>query len=410
MIGEAASLELLGRAWDEVERSAAEYLREARAAVVQWTWCGPDAHVWERREPVAGDEKPMRLVDDDPGAEQRHRFARFGYGSDGAIVYAQRFTNHWEGRSGGWQHGVVWAENVWRDGVLLSFEHLRHGTEHHRVLLSTLSRHVVDDSGRTVERHSWGRDTSSRTLYQWEGDVLSSAVSESFDGALGDDTGLVWRLRLTYERDELGLVRVRWTTEFHRHLPDAVGDSGVAWVRRSPAALRAARRLVDRELPARIVAWAERVAPAEPVYGLGLMWSIDAPGLPPSLGLGTVRELRDWRQRGAPGFELRSWIWNPAEFACFDPLPAELVGDAALDDAYALLRQDWELAENEREPATTLRRCAKHLLEVDWSAALTAAGCFCVFVVADELDDTLSRQLRKTVAAQQQRLIERGAV
>jgi hypothetical protein len=50
------------------------------------------------------------------------------------------------------------------------------------------------------------------------------------------------------------------------------------------------------------------------------------------------------------------------------------------------------------------------LLEVDWSAALTPAGCFSVFVIADELDDTLSRQLRKTVAAQQQRLIERGAV
>jgi hypothetical protein len=410
MVGDAASLALLGRSWEDVEQSAVDYLREAEAAVVRWAWCGPEVHLWELREPVAGHEASLRIVAEDPGAERRHRFAHFGYGPSGAIVLARRFTDHWAGRFDGTQHGVVRSEKVWRDGVLLWFEHLRHGTEHHRVRLSTLRRNLIDDLGRAVESQSLGRETSTRTRYGWDGNVLTSAVTEHFDGALGDEVAPVRRLRLTYERDELGLVRVRWTTEFHKHIPEVMGDSGVSWFRRSPAALRAARRLVDRELPRRILAWAERVAPAGPVYGLGLMWSVDAPELPPSRGLGTVQELRDWRDRHAPGFELRARIWNPAEFACFDPTPAELVGDAALEDAYALLRQDWEVADNEREPAATLRRCARTLLHANWTPGLNAADYFCVFVIANEIDDTLSQQLRKAVPADSQRLIERGAV
>ena len=408
MTGPAATLELLGCSWEDVEVSSAEYWDRAEATVVRWAWAGPDPHQWELRDPVAGDEEPLRTVDSDPGPEQRHRFARFGYDRDGNIMVAQRFTDHWEGRFGGTQRGVVLADLIWVGDVLLWYRHERHGTDHHRVVLSSIRRHVRDAAGRPVEMHSWGRETSSRTRYEWKDDELTGAVSERFRGGLGSSDPSE-RTRLTYERDELGLLRVRWTTERHEHFPEAVGDSGISWVRPSPVALRGARIVVDRELPERIVAWAARVAPREPVYGLGMVWSYDAPALPPSLGLGTVAERDAWRALHGSGAEFRSYIWSPVEFACFDPIPDELVGDPALDDAYALLRQDWELAQNDREPATTLRRCAKKLLAIDWSDVLTTAPHFAVFVIADELDDSLSRQLRKTVPADLQRTIERGA-
>lgn len=408
VIGSAATREMLDRSWDEVEQSLAEYRAMAESTVVRWSWCGPDAHFWELREPVAGDEAPARFLATDPGSEKRARYARFGYDADGNIVLAQRFTDHWEGRFGGTQRGVVLYEFVWSGGVLLRFRHERHGTDHHRVLLESVARHVADDFGRVSDTCSWGRDASSRTRYEWEDDVLASAVVQRFDGALGDENALVKRSRRTYERDESGLLRVRWTTEFDKHFPDVVGDTGVSWFRRSPGGLLAARRTIDRELPRRILAWVRRVAPAEPVYGLGLVWSLDAPALPPSLGLGTVKELAAWRARHGSGGELRSYAWNPAEFAHFDPLPQELTGDPNLDDAYALLNHDWELGETDREPAATLRRCAKTLLATDWSSVLTTHPRFAVFVVADELDDTLTKQLRATVPADLQRAIERG--
>jgi hypothetical protein len=407
MTGSDATLELLGRSWDDVQGSFVEYWAEAEATVVRWAWCGPDPHQWELREPIAGDEEPMRTVDGDPGPEQRRRFARLGYDRTGDIVVARRFTDHWEGRFGGWQRGVVSAELIWVGDVLLWYGHERHGTEHHRVLLSSIARHVRDGAGRSVEMQRSGPETSSRTSYEWEGDELAGAVLERFRGALGGDA--CSRSRLTYERDELGLLRVRWTTELYEDVPEVVGDSGVSWFRRSPAALRMARRVVDRELPERILAWAARVAPAVPVYGLGLLWSYDAPALPPALGLGTVRERDAWCSLHGSGAELRSYLWNPAEFACFDPVPDELVDDPALQDAYALLRQDWELGANDREPAMTLRRCAKKLLATDWTDVLTPAPHFAVFVIGDELDDSLNRQLRKTVAADIQRGIEQGA-
>jgi hypothetical protein len=183
----------------------------------------------------------------------------------------------------------------------------------------------------------------------------------------------------------------------------------VAWLRRSPKALRAARKLVDAERPARIRAWVGRVAPAEPVYALGLLWSIDARTLPPGLGLGTVRELRAWRQRYQPGFELRSMVWNPAEWECFDPAPVEFAGDEALEDAFALLNQDWEQSMTDREPAMTLRRSVSALSAGTLGLSVDAAIPFAVFVIADELDDSLPRQLRKTLPAATERAIERGA-
>ena len=88
------------------------------------------------------------------------------------------------------------------------------------------------------------------------------------------------------------------------------------------------------------------------------------------------------------------------------PATGELEGDAALQDAYVVLRQDWELAENLAEPATTLRRCAKRLVASEWPQAVRRADAFAVVVMADELDDDLTAAVRNTVPAALQRAIE----
>ena len=135
--------------------------------------------------------------------------------------------------------------------------------------------------------------------------------------------------------------------------------------------------------------------------------SIDAPfELPPSLALGTLAELHRWQAEHPPGVELRSHVWNPMAWRCIDLQPHELEGDAALQDAYAMLRQDWELAENLAEPATTLRRCAKLLLPARWPDSLRRADAFAVIVIADEPDDDLTSAIRKTVPAAVQRTVE----
>jgi hypothetical protein len=409
MVGEAAAFELFGRAWGEVERAADEYRAAAAERVREWVWCGPDPHRWEFREAVVGNEEPLRVVEGDPGPERRSRFARFGYDADGLIVVAQRFTDHSGGRSMAPLRGVLLRETLWCGDAALHLQHEHGSGGLHRVVLSTLSRQSTDATGQTIALEGFGRESSSRTRWlRRDGQVVES-YSESFAGVLDDPEALTQRRREVYERDDAGLMRVRWELEFSRWSPEAQGDGGVAWLRRSPKALRAARKLVDAELPERIRAWVARVAPAEPVYALGLLWSIDAPTLPPALGLGTVRELRAWRQRYQPGFELRSMVWNPAEWECFDSAPVEFAGDEALEDAFALLNQDWERSMTDREPAMTLRRSVSALSAGTLGLSVDAAIPFAVFVIADELDDSLPRQLRKTLPAATERAIERGA-
>ena len=80
------------------------------------------------------------------------------------------------------------------------------------------------------------------------------------------------------------------------------------------------------------------------------------------------------------------------------------VGDQGRSARPALLRQDWDLGQNEREPAQTLRRAAKRLRELDWSSVLTLAEDFAVFVVSDGP----AEDLRKTVPGALRRRIERG--
>jgi hypothetical protein len=137
--------------------------------------------------------------------------------------------------------------------------------------------------------------------------------------------------------------------------------------------------------------------------------SVDAPELPPALGLGTLAELQRWQEQFRDIWDLRMHAFSPVEFRLFDGVPPELTDDPALQDGYALLNQDWRLAENDREPRTTLRRCAKELLRIDWSKILTPADDFVVFVVEDEIGDDLTKLLRATIPRDVLGRLESGA-
>jgi hypothetical protein len=220
-------------------------------------------------------------------------------------------------------------------------------------------------------------------------------ISTRYEGGLDDEP--LWRTRQDYDYDDDGLLRVRYRYEFDRHSDEL--DAGVLWFRRSPGAERDARRLVRERLPERIRAWAARVAPQEPVFGLALMTSVDSPELPPALGLGTARELADWRQRFVDHGTFRRYAWNPAEYRHFEPAPPELTDDPELVDAYATLNQAWRASGTDREPRSILLRCAKQLQGVAWTTVLDAIDDFVVFVVEDEIDDALPRRLRATIPA-----------
>jgi hypothetical protein len=396
---EQAANAFLGCSWSEVEADFARYVARGEAAVARWEWVAWSETLREGPNPGAGDEAPLRVLAREPSAEKRESAVQVGYDSTGAVVAVRYFRDHWAGSVDGTQHGVLVIESVWLDGVLLRFHHRRHGLDFHEVSLGSLTVPEYRDD-RLVASRSWsgGADEprAGESRYEWDGDRLVHSTHESFDGALGKTEGLIDRWRRDYEYDGEGLLRVRSTTE-HAQWAEAIGDSMVIWFRRSPAALRRARKLVNQELPRRIRAWVERVAPQEPVYGLGIVYSIDAPGLPPALGLGTMAELAAWRSEYTDIWSLRTSMWSPVEFRHFDAVPDELIGDADLEDAYALLAQDWQLAENEREPRTTLLRCARELLRLDWSSVLTPGPDFVIFVVADEIGDDLPKQLRHTV-------------
>lgn len=369
-----------------MEADAASYIERAEAEVVRWEWVADSDTLWEIPEPRTGEEIPKKILKAEPPTENRWKAVLFGYGADDRILVSRRFQDHWEGRDGGTQFGALWIESVWAEDVLLRFVHERWGPEHHRLKLGSFVHSVRDGTGRIVEVDWWfgDRDVHRRTQYVWDGGRVDHALTDEFErrGAVPCD-----RRRRDYEYDDQGLLRIRSSSERH---------AGVVWYRRSPQALRRARKLIDDELPGRIRAWAERVAPSEPVYALGIVYSMDAPELPPALALGTLAELRGWQERCHDIADFRMHAFNPGEFELFDGEPLELM-DAALADAYTLLNQDWRLAENDREPGTTLRRCAKKLLQADWAEILRVVDDFVVLVVEDEIGDDHIKLVRATV-------------
>lgn len=172
----------------------------------------------------------------------------------------------------------------------------------------------------------------------------------------------------------------------------------VVYRRRARVATARAVRLVREELPERIAAWARRTAPSEALYCLAISYAehYNHP-MPPSLGLGTLRELHEWRASSTGG-ELHLTVCNPAEFACFDTEPAELIDDAELLDAYQALNQEWASTDDDRQPRQLLVAVAKSLSRRTWDQFSLGPDGFAIYAVDLELAD-LERNLRASVPA-----------
>lgn len=383
---EAAARALLGREWGVIEADFDAYVRAAEAAVARSEWLAFSPDLVEFPRTHAGDEKPGRAIaPTSPGDK-----VCVGYDTAG-IVRVARY------------HGPAVSSIVaaWSGDVLL-----RWCPTGVRLALLSLSHLQRDADGRPRELRTWFDGwRARRKTYVWRGDSLQRTAEEEYDEDLGAPAALREQLQSEYEYDAQGLLRVRWKATYHRPDAESWTDGGVSWCRRSPQALKAARAVVARELPRRVAAWAARVAPQEPVYALALQFSVDDPALPPALGLGTVAELTAWKAQHGPN--LRDDAWNPAEYRIFEPTPPELTDSVELLDAFALLNQDWALSENDREPAATLRRCARRLLaDLAWAATLELADGFAVVALPDEHDDDFSRHLAATVPAATLRSIE----
>jgi hypothetical protein len=148
------------------------------------------------------------------------------------------------------------------------------------------------------------------------------------------------------------------------------------------------------ELPDRIAAWVERVAPDEPGYCLAILYSADASSFVPASGLGTDSERRDWIDKFEPA-DRRSMLWNPAEYRLFDPEPAELMRDDNLAAALELVAQESRATLDQAQPRKLLTAAAKTLAQRGFEG-LRKTEPFTVLAVDDELAD-LERCLRALV-------------
>ena len=416
---------LLGRSWEELSEHAAEIVAAVAAGVRAWEWVESGEHVeLEGPHPLYGHEKTSRLRADPTDTRRRLRSTQYGRDGSGRIVVARRFTG--SDASGGWpaQEGLLSLQSVWvraLDGsdVQLRFHHRSCGGEQNAELAWLLK--PVIDGGVLKEVRSWGSggdgsDVARRESYEYREGRITGVVTERFSERLGSPGEAYRRSREDVTRGDDGSVsRITWRIESDERFPGSVGDEGVSYVKRSAPAVREAKRLVERELPERILRWAVRVAPPEPVFSLGLLYSLDDPTLPPALGMGTVAELERWKRTHGSAKDrgrlqrdeaLSATMWNPAEYGRFEPNPAELSDTPELLDAYAQLAQDWQVTENDREPRAMLVRCAKGLAQRDWGGILPIGPAFAVFATDDELSD-LGRNLKATVPAVARRSLSR---
>lgn len=339
----------LGMSWSDAEAQAERLIEAARTRVATW-----ETDRFESKR-----ERPEAYAAERHGNRRADSPIEYGLSADGAVVVArQRVVSIWLDAVDGGRALLVFDPD---DGLI------------------SLTRPVVE-RGRVVAVEAWYHHPH---------------------GATGG-----W-LRETYEYDDAGRVRevdrvrdngrrVKRSRLVARHDDDselltltAVDDeeSTLVYRRSPPGAAKAAQKLVTHELPARIRAWAARMAPDEPVYCLAILYAPDGVGFVPSLGLGTEAERRRWLAAGE-----RELIWSPPEYRIFDPEPAELAGDDEFAHACQVLAQEWEATHDERQPRALIMRAAKALdLE-----GVRQTEPFAVFAVDDELAD-LERNLEALV-------------
>jgi hypothetical protein len=367
--------------------------------VTRWEWAAGEAD-WERPEPLFTVRRGAPMVtraSKQPSCELGF-VVRYGYDGDDRIVVARRAaggTVEHPDRTG----ELIWVEGL--DGARVLLEYRYDGLRRaKRGLLYRITRPTLTN-GLLQEVRRWGfgggRGSAERDRYGRTDGRLDWIEEDLFrDGEWVPS----WRYSVTYT-DGGKLAAVVATKLDQRGRPSS--DPVVSYRRRSPKAVRDAKRRVAVELPERIERWARRMAPEEPVFALACLYSFEGPEMPPALALGTERE----RVAVLASRHDVSDIWNPAEWSLLDADPDELRDDG-FGECLSLLADEWNTALDDRQPRATLIGAVKQLAKRRWDRVLRPAGAFAVYAIDDELTD-LDRNLKASVPAHARTAIESRA-
>jgi hypothetical protein len=337
-----ATQELFGLRWAEVEARMREFIEEAEGRVARWAWVKRSDRLPEDSAPIVLEPLEIRT---------RRRDLQVGFDADGEIAVARYFdkVRDTEPFVVAIRRGAATARFV--QDELAEVSHAEH-----------------DAHGRLVRVRRWFRGEFSVRTYTWHGERPQYWIQESHGR----------QHRVDYDYDDHGPVRLR------------AGDQ-ILWLRKSPVAPAYANVLA--RLPGRIHAWAHRVAPAEPICALILVFSIENPEPRPTLTLGTLAEL--------PGIRAHengtSLAWRVLSAAYFE-LSESLPDDPQLADDLVILRQEWQRNIDESEPQKLLHEVARRLRTMDWSA-LETTDPFAIVAVPDDTGDEVVEYARATMSA-----------
>ncbi len=309
--------------WEQATAAHADHVAAAEGEVTDWVWA--TNAVWERLEPCWEERygrrpNPRRLRD----APERKADARlYGFNAAGQMVVSREFGD------GFGNDDVIRSESL-RVGERLfvyATEGARGRYRHH---LAELRVPTYAD-GVIVRLDSWWYQPHEGTFYGREDYGYQ-------DGRLTSiRTGTDRQLSLTY-------------TDYGELLT-VIGEHGhPVYQRALRGAAARALKLLRVELPGRIAAWAQRVAPDEPVACVALQygeWFENA--LPPALALATRREIQSLGANAA---------FSPVDYERFDDDPLEF-RDASLQDAFEVLNQEWRSTEAHEQPRRLLVAIAK---------------------------------------------------
>lgn len=387
--------------WADVEEGLQPAIDEAIKAVVRWEWQPIDT-AWEDPRPFSTErvgESPTRSrrgwTPRDPT-----KAVKYGWDEHDRLRVAQRFT-------------------TWRDDVVVDHQQIltfafSESGDH----LSVNHRMRSDGTGQQEELRTithrivnGGRLTGLTTLFAKD-ERSPLWVREEFDLDANGDVGSItlYRnlgehhldvrygapersiVRLTATRDDQGAL-VRLERQEFSETKEARSERKLLWQRTSADELRAAEETIDDRLPAAVEEWIARVRPDSPAYCLAILYSDT---WSPSLGIGTAADLERW----GPGRTDR--MWNPAEFPCFDPEPAEL-NTPDLTEAYRVTAQQW----GSDTPDKIRTKCLALAAELkDRQLALRQADEFVVYATDLELVD-LKANLRKLGQTRARKAIEK---
>lgn len=286
---------------------------------------------------------------------------RYGWDDEDRLRVAQRFSEWGDEFILQSQDVLTFSFSASGDHLYIYCDRRPDGTA--PAELRTITRRVTDEEGRLTGVVTWPEiDDPQSSMWvreQFDFDEHGRVCGITVHRDWGQDHARVRHgapqrqiVRFEAVRDDRGAL-VRLEHQEFSEAGEAESERMLLWQRTSADELRAAEETIDTQLPQAVADWVARVRPGAAAYCVAILygdtWS-------PSLGIGTVDGLEAW---GPPGSADRvDRMWNPAEFACFDPLPPEL-NTPDLAESYRVTAQQWASATPDKIRAKCLALAAE---------------------------------------------------